>query len=830
MQNENGENVDLYIPRKCSWTNRLIRAKDHGSVQINVANVDPVTGLYTGETTAYALAGYIRDKSEGDMALTALVEANDKKAAASQDTPSQPTPTMTNRYDDLERRFGISAYASPHQGFAAVVKARYSDFVVHEVDLNGNVARLESVEMPRKDDSKGGEETPSEANANGEPDAAGEQSRKRKLPETSDRAKSNAATEDKGAQKDDGEAAQTMDWEVNKRELSKFIDEKTAEEVVSFLQQPGDDNASDVAEGDVQKFYSLPPISEKDTRRSVHHLIKSPAFNTIARADNHEGRIRIWHIRYKADMPKDNFGGGNNGRGGDRNNSKQGRKGGADRKPWPKDRPDFLRFVMYKENIDTGVAAKDVCRTAHLNPKRGIGYAGMKDKRGITTQFCSVYRMEKEQLLAVNARGGNDGAGGGNTSKSGASIIKLGSFAYSSEEVRLGRLSGNRFDIVLRNVDVGEDAGQMSRHLQVQQKLEKAGVALKDRGFVNYFGMQRFGKFNDTHLVGIAVLKGDFEGAVGIIMREKTNEWPRIAEARRQWATRFDSIDVANDEDAAREAEMKCARAIQRDLGRFMMCEKSIANSLSRKPRDYKRAFGSISKNMRSMFLHAYQSYLWNKVASHRIESGGSTEVRAGDLILVEEGQGGSSGLKGKVVKVLDEQDVKDGRYRITDVVLPLAGSKVRYPEGPSGEQFDALLKEDGISKSDFARIGSLDRELSLGGDYRKLICHPNDVTFQVLQYSDPLQPLLQTDLMKANGVDVTATTLGTDNTEKPDDAKMDVEGDGTDGALFAMIVGFSLPPSSYATIALRELTKRPTSGEYQTKLELSGRCERNID
>lgn len=85
MQNENGENVDLYVPRKCSWTNRLIRAKDHGSVQINVANVDPVTGLYTGESTAFALAGYIRDKSEGDMAFTALVEANDKKMLASQE-------------------------------------------------------------------------------------------------------------------------------------------------------------------------------------------------------------------------------------------------------------------------------------------------------------------------------------------------------------------------------------------------------------------------------------------------------------------------------------------------------------------------------------------------------------------------------------------------------------------------------------------------------------------------------------------------------------------------------------------------------------------------
>ena len=83
MQNESGVNVDLYIPRKCSWTNRLIRAKDHGSVQINVANVDPVTGLYTGEATSFCLSGYVRDKAEGDMALTALVEENDKKVVAS---------------------------------------------------------------------------------------------------------------------------------------------------------------------------------------------------------------------------------------------------------------------------------------------------------------------------------------------------------------------------------------------------------------------------------------------------------------------------------------------------------------------------------------------------------------------------------------------------------------------------------------------------------------------------------------------------------------------------------------------------------------------------
>lgn len=42
---------------------------------------------------------------------------------------------MTDRYDAVERQVGILSYASPasdNAGFAAVVKARYSDFLVHE--------------------------------------------------------------------------------------------------------------------------------------------------------------------------------------------------------------------------------------------------------------------------------------------------------------------------------------------------------------------------------------------------------------------------------------------------------------------------------------------------------------------------------------------------------------------------------------------------------------------------------------------------------------------------------------------------------------------------
>ena len=88
MQNEEGLNVDLYVPRKCSWTNRLVESKDHASVQINVANVDPVTGVATGEFTPYCLAGYIRFKSESDMAFTALTQKKDTEVLQAAQEPS----------------------------------------------------------------------------------------------------------------------------------------------------------------------------------------------------------------------------------------------------------------------------------------------------------------------------------------------------------------------------------------------------------------------------------------------------------------------------------------------------------------------------------------------------------------------------------------------------------------------------------------------------------------------------------------------------------------------------------------------------------------------
>ncbi|XP_033738611.1 40S ribosomal protein S21-like [Pecten maximus] len=74
MQNEAGEFVDMYIPRKCSASNRIIAAKDHASIQLNIADVDESTGRMTGSNTTYAICGTIRRMGESDDSLNRLAK------------------------------------------------------------------------------------------------------------------------------------------------------------------------------------------------------------------------------------------------------------------------------------------------------------------------------------------------------------------------------------------------------------------------------------------------------------------------------------------------------------------------------------------------------------------------------------------------------------------------------------------------------------------------------------------------------------------------------------------------------------------------------------
>ncbi|XP_015793606.1 40S ribosomal protein S21 [Tetranychus urticae] len=74
MQNDQGECVDLYIPRKCSSSNRIIHAKDHASIQINIADVDEDGMMIPNSTTSYAICGDLRRMGESDDCILRLAK------------------------------------------------------------------------------------------------------------------------------------------------------------------------------------------------------------------------------------------------------------------------------------------------------------------------------------------------------------------------------------------------------------------------------------------------------------------------------------------------------------------------------------------------------------------------------------------------------------------------------------------------------------------------------------------------------------------------------------------------------------------------------------
>ncbi|KAK4239303.1 ribosomal protein S21e [Achaetomium macrosporum] len=74
MENDRGEIVDLYVPRKCSATGRIIKAKDHGSCQITICKVDENGRAIQGENIIYALSGFVRAMGESDDSLNRLAQ------------------------------------------------------------------------------------------------------------------------------------------------------------------------------------------------------------------------------------------------------------------------------------------------------------------------------------------------------------------------------------------------------------------------------------------------------------------------------------------------------------------------------------------------------------------------------------------------------------------------------------------------------------------------------------------------------------------------------------------------------------------------------------
>lgn len=130
-------------------------------------------------------------------------------------------------------------------------------------------------------------------------------------------------------------------------------------------------------------------------------------------------------------------------------------------------------------------AASDLAH--NLNTKvSALAYAGTKDKRGKTTQWFCMRKREPEKIARAAERFPN---------------VHVGNFTFKPETLKLGSLKGNRFRIALRHIVAKE------------KDIEPSLAYLKENGFINYYGLQRFGNNAEipTHQIGLALLRGEFK-------------------------------------------------------------------------------------------------------------------------------------------------------------------------------------------------------------------------------------------------------------------------------------------------------------------------------
>jgi small subunit ribosomal protein S21e len=67
---------NMYIPRKCSFSNRILPSKDYSSIQISIGTLEK-SGLYNGKCKFFAFSGILRKLGESDNALNYLIDETD---------------------------------------------------------------------------------------------------------------------------------------------------------------------------------------------------------------------------------------------------------------------------------------------------------------------------------------------------------------------------------------------------------------------------------------------------------------------------------------------------------------------------------------------------------------------------------------------------------------------------------------------------------------------------------------------------------------------------------------------------------------------------------
>lgn len=326
----------------------------------------------------------------------------------------------------------------------------------------------------------------------------------------------------------------------------------------------------------------------------------------------------------------------------------------------------YLVAELTTENWDTHGVIRDISRRLGVSRNR-IGFAGTKDKFAVTTQKISIWNVDEKELDRVKI-----------------ADVELKKIGRSNKAVSLGDLCGNEFEIVIRGIE-GKKEEITGKIATITTEMENAG------GVPNFFGVQRFGTRRPiTHVVGKQLIKGELKEAVMSYIADIFPEESEEAKRARQ---------------VCREGDLK--EGLKR-MPTFLRYEKAMLNELVKRGNEEKflSAFNVLPKNLRKLFVHAYQAYLFNHVLSSRMTQDlPFNEALIDDVVCFRNEFGFADADRGRVERVTEDKIeginrlIKRGRAFVT---APAFGYETEFAEGVEGEIERLVLEEEGVELNDF--------------------------------------------------------------------------------------------------------------------------------
>jgi tRNA pseudouridine13 synthase len=319
-------------------------------------------------------------------------------------------------------------------------------------------------------------------------------------------------------------------------------------------------------------------------------------------------------------------------------------------------------YILEKKGIDSHHALVEIKKDLGLD----LRIMGMKDAKATTKQYASAKRTDNVPKQHI--------------SRTRNTFLTLKGF--TSRPVDKGSLLGNEFSITIYDAN----------HFEMSEfgsEVEKVA---------NFYGLQRFGSERlVTHLVGREIVKRNFKEAAELLL---------------SYTTEYDS--TMSREIRQKSLDPKNYRNILKHLPKGMDIEYQLMNALVN-GKEPISALRSISINIRRLFVHAYQAYIFNKCLSDAIGSGENLQTPCdNDLCFELE----SPMTFGRIRKFNPTIDHETGLIP----ALRLAGYSFQSGKGRFEVITKKIMDEENVAPRDFY-IKEMQELSDQGGFRQALLC-----------------------------------------------------------------------------------------------------------